>query len=101
MSKLIDNVRQKTKNFNESQDAFENEMNIVKMSLAAYNMGEGNVNKKLRKLLRNNPQPDLNKALKEVKKVSSESAGHMDGIERCIKDKTFEGPTKKERYQKC
>jgi hypothetical protein len=101
MKKLIDNVRLKTKPFSRDSDSFENEMKIVKMALAGYNMGEGNVNSKINKLKRNNAQVNLTMALKEVKKVSAESAGHMDGIERCIRDKNFEGPTDKERYQQC
>lgn len=101
MKKLIENVRFRTKPFSRSSDSFESEMKIVKMALAGYNMGEGNVNSKIRKLKKKNQKIDLSMALKEVKSVSAESAGHMDGIERCIRDKNFEGPTSKERYQEC
>ncbi len=101
MKKLIDNVRLRTEDFERSNDPLESEMKIVKMALAGYNMGEGNVNSKIERLKTTDENINLTMALKEVKKVSTESAGHMDGIERCIRSKNFEGPTEKERYQEC
>jgi hypothetical protein len=75
----------------------QDQLDIIKLALAAYNAGPARVGRILSKVGKNKP---ITEYLVEVRKISSETQGHMDGIEDCVKNKSYLGPTAYERELK-
>ena len=99
MNRIIKTVRESTKNFDTNKSFFEKEMAIIKLSLAGYNMGPGKIYQEIRKTKKR--EKSFDDAILGVRSRAKESSLYIDGIERCMRHKVFEGPTETERYQKC
>lgn len=80
----------------ESGESYYSKMDVRKMALAAYNMGPTYID---RFLAEATDETTMKDTLNSIRNRSTESTGHMDGIERCMTKDDFSAPTKSERKQ--